>query len=242
MWSSIARRALLSGIDMLLPPACLLCGQVMPPARDKVFLCRACLAGMLPPGPGHCPRCARPHPNADMRHLCGPCLLRPAVFSTVYAARRYEGAARDAVHRLKFRDQLALAAPLGLLLNRTLGRRRDDFLPHCIVPVPLHPRRLRKRGYNQALEIARPVARRMQVPLNTGLLTRTRSTDPQQELPAAARRGNVRNAFALASSVEGMKILLIDDVMTTGETAWECCRTLQSGGAAQIRVAVFARA
>jgi ComF family protein len=233
---------LLSGIDMLLPPACLLCGQLIPPAREGIFLCSACLTGMPPIAPGHCPRCARPYPHATMNHLCGPCLKRPIAFTAANAARRYEGVARDAVQRLKFRGRLDLAAPLGQLLDQALVRNQEGFLPHCIVPVPLHPRRLRQRGYNQALEIARPVARRMQVQLDSRLLARIRPTDPQQELPAAARRSNVRHAFTLTKSPAGQRVLLIDDVMTTGETAWECCRILRAGGAAQIRVAVFARA
>jgi ComF family protein len=224
---------------MLLPPACLLCGQLL---RSKKSFCSTCLADMTPLGPAHCPCCAQPYPVGSSSHLCGTCLKRPPAFSAVHAARIYQGATREAIQRLKYRNQLALAKPLGQLLGDAVIQESEVFSPNCIVPVPLHPRRLRKRGYNQACEIARPLARQLEVPLDLRLLQRIRHTPPQQELPAASRRSNLRNAFALTSSAAELCILLVDDVMTTGETVRECCRTLRAGGATEVQVAVFGRA
>jgi ComF family protein len=235
-------RALTASVDLLLPPACLLCGRLMTSSEGNAPFCPACLNGMPPLGSAHCPCCARPYPAATSIHLCGTCLERPPAFSVVHAAGLYQGAAKDAVHRLKYRNQLTLAKPLGQLIGRTVGQGGAGFLPHCIVPVPLHPRRLRKRGYNQALELARPLARQLKAPLETGLLQRVRHTPPQQELTAAARNGNVHRAFALTASAAQLTILLVDDVMTTGATARECSRVLRAGGAAEVRVAVFGRA
>lgn len=241
MWSSF-NRALAACVDLLLPPACLLCGQALTSDQGKSPFCGTCLAGMPPLSPAHCPCCAQPYPATTSRHLCGTCLKRPPAFSTVHAASIYQGMAKEAVHRLKYRGQLTLAKPLGQLIGLTFVQCGRPFLPHCIVPVPLHPRRLRQRGYNQALEIARPLARQMEIPLDLRLLQRIRQTTPQQGLPAAARRRNLRRAFTLASSAAGLKILLVDDVMTTGETVRECSRTLRAGGAAEVQVAVFGRA
>jgi ComF family protein len=184
-------------------------------------------------------------PYLSGRHaasLSGTCLKRPPAFSAVHTASIYLGVVKEAVHRLKYRNQLTLANPLGQFLGQTVIQDGGAFFPHCILPVPLHPRRLRQRGDNQALEIARPVARRLEVPLDTRLLQRIRQTPPQQGLPAAARRSNLRNAFALASSAADLRILLVDDVMTSGETVRECCRTLLAGGAEEVQVAVFGRA
>lgn len=238
MWTRFSR-ALATCVDLLLPPACLLCGQ---PLTSKKPFCSTCLAGMMPLGPAHCPCCAQPYPTGSSNHLCGTCLRRPPAFSVVHAARIYQGVTKEAILRLKYRNQLTLAKPLGQFLGQAVIQGREAFLPHCIVPVPLHPRRLRKRGYNQACEIARPLARQLEVPLDIRLLQRIRHTPPQQELPAASRRSNLRNAFTLTSSAAELSILLVDDVMTTGETVRECSRTLRAGGATEVQVAVFGRA
>jgi ComF family protein len=110
------------------------------------------------------------------------------------------------------------------------------------VPVPLHPNRLRQRGYNQALEVARPIAQQLNVSIDTGLLQRIRKTPPQQGLSAIERRSNLRNAFDLTTTPSVRRILLVDDVMTTGETVRECCRTLRAGGVREVQVAVVGRA
>jgi ComF family protein len=196
---------------------------------------------MSPLGPAHCPCCAQPYPAGSSNHLCGTCLKRPPAFSAVHAARIYQGAAKEAIQRLKYRNQLALAKPLGQLLGQAVIQESEGFFPNCIVPVPLHPRRLRQRGYNQAFEIARPLAKQLEAPLDIRLLQRIRHTPPQQELPAASRRSNLRNAFALTASAAELSILLVDDVMTTGETVRECGRTLLAGGATEVQVAVFGR-
>ncbi|NOR49989.1 MAG: ComF family protein, partial [Desulfuromonadales bacterium] len=148
----------------------------------------------------------------------------------------------DAVQRLKYRNQVTLARPLGQLLGKVVEEAGSDFGPDCIVPVPLHPNRLRQRGYNQALEVARPIAQQLNVSIDTGLLQRIRKTPPQQGLSAIERRSNLRNAFDLTTTPSVRRILLVDDVMTTGETVRECCRTLRAGGVREVQVAVVGRA
>jgi ComF family protein len=146
------------------------------------------------------------------------------------------------IHRLKYRNQLILAEPIGKLLGNTLTKKLVDFHPDLIIPVPLHITRLRQRSYNQALEIARPLAHQSGIPLDTATLLRIRATSPQQGLSAEDRRKNLRQAFKVSSSIAGKRVLLIDDVLTTGETARACSKALVAAGANEIRVVVFGRA
>lgn len=241
MWARF-RQDLAACIDLLLPPACILCGQLLPTGRNAQSFCQDCLANMPALGAARCTCCAQPFPNASSNHLCGTCLKRPPAFAMVHAAGLYQNSIKDAVQRLKYRNQLTLAKPLGNLLGKTVKAAASNFAPDCIIPVPLHPDRLRQRGYNQALEVARPIALLMDAPLNLSLLQRRRKTHQQQGLTAAERRRNLQNAFILASAAPPLKVLLIDDVMTTGETVRECSRTLLAGGITEVQVAVVGRA
>ena len=231
-----------ASIDLLLPPVCLLCGELLPTDHSAQSFCQDCSANIPPLGAAHCSRCAQPFPDSTSIHLCGNCLKRPPSFSIVYVAGLYQGGIKDAVHRLKYRNQISLARPLGQLLGKVIEAAEGDFVPDCIVPVPLHLDRLRQRGYNQALEVARPIAKQLSAPVDTGLLQRIRKTPPQQGLSAIERRSNLRNAFDLTLAPSAQRILLVDDVMTTGETVRECCRTLLAGGVREVQVAVVGRA
>lgn len=241
MWASL-RRALSASIDLFLPPACLLCSQPLPPASEPQSFCTSCRSDLPPLGKSYCSRCAQPFNGSASKHLCGTCLKRTPAFSRVHAACSYQGSVKEAIHHLKYRDQVILAQPLGQLLLSTAEASITSFKPDCIIPVPLHTSRLRSRGYNQALEIARPLAHKLRVPLDTGLLQRTRKTRQQQGLSAIERRDNLRNAFTLTKATSARKVLLVDDVMTTGETVRECCRVLCKGGISEVQVAVIGRA
>jgi ComF family protein len=241
MWTSF-RRALSASIDLFLPPACLLCGQLLPPGSDPQSFCSSCQTAMPPLVNSHCSRCAQPFPASPSKHLCEACLKRPPAFSMVHAACTYQDRVKNAIHHLKYRNQVNLAQPLGQLLSKTVSAAENGFIPDCIIPVPLHPSRLRERGYNQALEISRPLAHTMQIPIDSRLLQRIRKTPQQQGLSAAERRKNLHNAFALTATPAASKILLVDDVMTTGETVRECCRVLLHGHIAEVQVAVIGRA
>lgn len=241
MWHRL-HRELAACLNLLLPAACLLCDRLLPTDSEAQSLCHDCLADMPPLGPAYCSCCAQPFPKATTTHLCGTCLTRPSLFSKVHAVGLYQDNLKEAVHRLKYRDQLSLAKPLGQLLGKVVASAEDAFTPDLIVPVPLHPRRLRQRGFNQALEIARPISRLFNSTLDHSLLQRVLDTQQQQGLSSKQRRGNLRNAFTLAAEARELKILLIDDVMTTGETVRECCRALVSGGISEVQVAIVGRA
>jgi ComF family protein len=150
---------------------------------------------------------------------------------------------REALHAFKFRGRRALAAPLGDLLVEAMGGRLPAGVPALLVPVPLHPRRERERGFNQASLLARRVGRAWRVPVRDDVLVRAVATPSQTELDAAARRANVREAFRLrrADLIAGRHVLLVDDILTTGATLSECARCLREGGAATVGALTVAR-
>jgi ComF family protein len=213
----------------LLGQDCLLCGAA---SRDAL-LCDGCNADLPWLGEA-CPQCAGPSGGDGP---CGACLARPPAFDATVAAWRYEFPVDRLVHALKYGRRLALAELFGQALAPRVGDRRID----AVVPMPLAPRRLAERGFNQALEIARWVAKRTGIRLEPQLAERIRDTAPQTDLPHAARAANVRGAFACAAALAGQAIAVVDDVMTTGATAEELARTLKRAGAARVESWVVAR-
>lgn len=184
-----------------------------------------------------CARCALPLPRAG---VCGRCQRRSPAFDTARAVFEYQPPLDALVKRLKFHGDLHFARLLGELMAEDLAEAAEP-LPEVIVPVPLHAMRVRERGYNQALELARPVARRLRVPLDWRHVIRTRATDPQTDVPAGLRASNVRNAFAVLPGLEARRVAIVDDVMTTGHTLNALAKTLRGAGVREIRVWVCAR-
>jgi len=172
--------------------------------------------------------------------VCGRCGDRPP-FAATRAAYLYAPPLDRLVQELKFAGRLGHARLLGELLAAHL-QAVGTPPPEMVIPVPLHPRRLRTRGYNQARELARPVARRLDVPLCAHAARRLRDTAAQSDLDAAARRRNVRGAFAVDAGVAGRRVALVDDVVTTGNTVTELARALVAAGAERVEVWCLARA
>jgi ComF family protein len=200
----------------------------------REILCAECDAELPRLGAGLCPRCALASPGAS---LCGRCLAQPPHYDATVAALAYSFPADILVHALKFRGELALAPLLGrLLAERIPGSQRPDL----VVPVPLSARRLRERGYNQAMEIARRAAP-AGVRLDAHLCTRSRDTPAQVGLPLEERARNVRGAFRCERALDGATVAVVDDVMTTGATLDEVAATLKRAGAARVVNWVVAR-
>jgi ComF family protein len=188
-------------------------------------------------------RCDLPFAAVDGGdHLCQSCLLDPPPFLWAKSAGLYEATLRRAVHKFKYEGDFNLDRPLAALMEDAMQGLLEDYRPDLLLPVPLYLTRLRQRNYNQALLLARALGRSWQLPVASRLLLRIRPTPPQIGLKAAQRRRNLRGAFCLSRSLQGERVLLIDDVMTTGATARECARTLLDGGAGEVAVAVLARA
>jgi ComF family protein len=228
-------------IDLLFPPACPLCGSESG-GRPPFYFCPDCLSGIHPLGSPCCPRCALPYTTEEgSDHLCESCLRDAPPFSRVVALGIYEETLRTAVQRFKYEGAIVLDRPLAGLLATVL-ERDGPFRPDLLIPVPLHHSRLRERTYNQALLLARVLGRRWRQPVLPRLLVRSRPTPQQQGLKAEVRRQNLKGAFALNRQLNGERVLLIDDVVTTGATVRECSRVLLEGGAGEVVVAVLARA
>nr|WP_041603851.1 ComF family protein [Thioflavicoccus mobilis] len=224
-------------LDWLLPPTCALCGATGLPGLD---LCAGCLAE-LPHNRVACSRCAQPlSPGQVDGATCGSCQRHPPPFAAAHAAFRYEGPLHTLVAGAKFRGRTNLVRLLGTCLLRALVEQ-GAARPELIVPVPLHTARLRERGYNQALEIARVPGRALGLPIDVRSCARVRATAPQMGLERAARRRNVRGAFRVTSALAVRHVALVDDVVTTGQTAAELAKTLRRAGVARVDLWAVAR-
>ncbi|HEU0195720.1 MAG TPA: ComF family protein [Nevskiaceae bacterium] len=220
---------------LLAPGRCLLCNAPLFQTDGRV--CPACLADL--PWLRHaCPRCAVARPDAT---LCPACAVHPPSQDSAWAAFRFHEPVRAAILALKYNAGFAQARWIGAAMADALGQRNAP-LPECLLPVPLHATRLRRRGYNQALELARVIGHQLGIPVDWQALRRTRSTTDQIGQDRAARRRNLRGAFTAAPTLTGRHIALVDDVMTTGSTLAELAACCRAAGARQIEVWAAARA
>lgn len=221
--------------DWLFPPTCLLCQDPGTPGRD---LCQRC-ADSLPYHHNACPRCglALAGPIAG---CCGHCQTHPPAFDATFALFRYEEPARHLIHALKFRANYPCARLLGQLMAEALSDLAER--PGRLIPVPLHPKRYRERGFNQAAEIARGISRQLQIPVELNCCARTRATPPQTELPARERLRNLRKAFRIVTIPQASHVAIVDDVVTTGTTVNELAKVLRAAGIERIDVWACARA
>jgi len=220
----------------LWPRNCLLCTSA---AHTNQDLCPPCAAA-LPRPANACPCCAAK--SSDPGIPCGECQKRPPHYAFARAAFVYASPIDRLVQNLKYHQRLELSRVLGGYLANAVTSFGDE-LPDVVVPVPLHPSRLRERGFNQSLEIARFVADTHRLPLDYRHVRRIRPTAPQAELPREQRRKNVHGAFETDKNVfAGKRVAIVDDVMTSGHTANALASTLLRNGAAEVRVWVVARA
>ncbi|MDJ0807585.1 MAG: ComF family protein [Gammaproteobacteria bacterium] len=223
--------------DILYPRRCLLCGA---PGSQGRELCTGC-AKDLPLNHHPCAICALPLPaNAPLGTICGGCSRQKPVFERCYAALLYDDTTGMLISRLKFNRRLNHAGLLAGLLGEYLEQHQAP-LPELILPVPLHSRRLRERGYNQALEIGRHLGRHFGLPLSSDRCSRIKSTPAQTGLERKQRQKNLRQAFRLNDSVRGTHIALLDDVVTTGSTVTELAKLLKRSGASRVDVWAVAR-
>jgi ComF family protein len=225
--------ALLQLLNRRLARACLLCGT----QAGAPVVCADCGDDFLPAARARCARCAAALPQAAP--ACGRCLREAPHFDATFALADYAPPLDGVIAALKFGHRLELAAALGALL--AARARALAFGRALIAPVPLAFERQSERGFNQALEIARVAARELALPLAAGTLARVKHAPPQEALGLAARRRNVRGAFAVAGAVAGRHVVVVDDVMTSGATLDEIARVLKAAGAARVTNLVVAR-
>lgn len=236
-------------IGWLYPPRCRFCGDRLP-GRDEDCFCIRCLGQIRVVEHPYCTICGRPFLDAGGDdHLCGACLSGPPNFAGARAWACYprEEIAghplRVVVHQFKYGRKVSLGKPLG----RLMAHASKGFLGECavdtVLPVPLHPKRLRWRGFNQSVLLAKEVSRAISIPMDSFTLYRVRETAPQTQLDEEKRKKNVRGAFSLRPEkpVKGKRLLLVDDVYTSGATVNECSRILKQAGAREVFVLTLAR-
>lgn len=231
-------------VRFLWPTSCVHCGTTLTDDPVRLF-CRGCWTTIWPLSGARCARCDRPFASPaatshSPRHVCQSCTQRPPSYTRAWTLYPYMPPLQDAIRLLKYRGKVALAPALAHLIV--------DALPaiepvDCIMPVPLHPRRLREREFNQALLLADVVARRWQIPVSCTNLIRVVPSAPQTTLSRTHRLRNLRGAFAVRhpDAVRDQRILLIDDVWTTGATMNECAKTLRKAGSGHVFALTLAR-
>jgi len=204
----------------------------------NVWLCDDCLEQIPRVNPPFCTRCGNP---VTAGSLCVRCQTAPMQIEHIRSAVYFGGALRQAVHQFKYQGCTALAKPLSKLMVESW--RQDPMSVDLVVPVPLHTTRLRERGYNQAALLAQEMARQVELTIDEQTLVRQRATSPQVELNAKQRKQNVSNAFQCSSDgLAGARVLLVDDVCTTGATLEACTMALHTGGVRSVQSLTLARA
>lgn len=219
------------GALRLLEQDCLLCAA----GSADNLLCDACAADLTRLDKCGCPRCAVPTPLGE---ICGHCLAEPPHFDATLAAYRYEFPVDKLIQSFKYGHRLAL----GMYFGQQLADISRHIVADVIIPLPLHPLRLRERGFNQALELARPISAALKLPIDMTGCTRIRNTPAQANLEWRNRTKNMRGAFHCTRDYTGKRVILVDDVMTSGASLDECARTLKLHGATAITLVVVARA
>jgi ComF family protein len=236
-------------LDWLYPPRCRYCKESIV-GQDEECFCPNCRRKIRLVSHPLCATCGRPFlDSSGDDHLCGACLIRDPYFALARAWACYpreesdEHPLREVVQRFKYGRKVSLGKPLGRWMARGCFAFFQGWPLDVVIPVPLHPKRLRWRGFNQSVILAREVGRLWGFPMDPWMLLRSRETPPQTELSEEERRRNVRRAFSLnpAKSVRGKNVLLVDDVYTSGATVNECSRTLVRAGAKEVRVLTLAR-
>jgi len=214
----------------ILPIPCRLCGA---PSKHHA-LCKDCIKE-LPLLESACPRCAMPTTRSQ---LCGQCLTKPPVQDLSFSLFRYQDPIKRLIADFKYHDTLHLSSLFSHLMTQQLAHR---VLPQCLIPIPLHPKRLRQRGYNQSSELAKDLSKQLNISYSNQYLNRIIDTAPQASLPFKQRKKNIQHAFSLMNSNIPSHIALIDDVLTTGHTANAAAKILKQGGAEIIEVWTIAR-
>lgn len=236
MWNALIRQSLIANLfNILYPAKCPSCGN-SPDVFSYSPICSSCWSGIKKYTGPSCSVCALPL-SSEYGRVCGQCLKKPPPFSRVITYGLYEGIMREAISQLKFCGLRRLSSPLASLLTGF-----DLPAVDGVVPVPLTIKRLRERGFNQSLLIARIISKKIGVPLLMDILVKKKETPPQIGLSAKERLLNLKNAFEVKGNIKSLRLLLVDDVMTTGATLTECSKQLMKSGAEEIIVLTLARA
>ena len=236
-------------IDLIYPPRCSICEKFLWKNRankdqQELLFCKPCFDGFSEISSPLCLTCGMPFASeVEEDHLCEDCLRKRPFYDTARAPYLYEGGIMEAIHQFKYAGKSHLAKSLGRLITSSARKWVDRTNGYLMMPVPLHPKRLRERGFNQSLVLARYAAPLLGAELDFLSLRRIRYTRPQTGLKITERKKNVRRAFEIVDrmAVKGRTILLVDDVTTTGNTLNECARMLKRAGSKEVFCLTLAR-
>jgi ComF family protein len=216
----------------LFSQSCMLCAAA---DGDSLGVCEACLNDLPWHKTPHCPQCALPSIDSL---ICGHCLRSPPAFDATHAVFRYDYPLDGMLQRYKYNHLLNMAETFGELMAQSMAPashpRNLRAVPDIIIPMPLHPRRLQERGFNQAVEIARIVGKKLKLEVDSQSCSRIKLSPPQVSLPLKERVRNMRGAFACKSNLDGLRVALLDDVMTTGASLNELAATVKKAGAVHV--------
>ena len=230
--------------DLIFPPVCPICQTLFEEKGEDLSICPSCHKAIRPVRPPYCPRCGLPVPSGDgAGHLCGPCLQERWHFEIHRTSGLYEGTLKEAIHRFKYGGAFPLLRVFGDLLQPNLQALSQDYPVDVMIPVPLHIRRLRERGFNQALLLVKELSKRTGIPYEERALKKVKDTPVQIALKKRERRKNLKGAFQVKDqeAIQGKAVMLVDDVYTTGATVNECSRALLRAGARRVAVLTVAR-
>jgi ComF family protein len=231
-------------LNLIFPPVCPICKTLINGKGENLIICPDCRQAIRPVHPPYCPHCGLPYPaGTGEDHPCAPCLKEKWYFAIHRSCALYEGALKEAIHRFKYEGVFTLVRVFGDLLQPAFQILSRDYPADVMVPVPLHIRRLRERGFNQALLIVKELSKRTGIPYAERALKKIKDTPVQITLKRRERRKNLSRAFAVGDeeAIRGKVVVLVDDVYTTGATVNECSRVLLRAGAAQVAVLTVAR-
>ncbi len=226
---------------VFLHSSCVLCGGSV---SRSISLCESC-EGDFPILASACKQCGLPlFKVSEHDTVCGECLKTSSMIDYTLCLFHYQAPLDFLITTLKYKQQLSHAEILGQLLLTRLKQEKKGELPECIIPVPLHKSRLVKRGFNQSIEIARPVAKALKLTIDTKLVERNRKTSAQTDLNASQRRKNVKNCFEikLQKAINYDHVVIVDDVVTTGSTINELAKLLKQSGVKKVGVWAISRA
>jgi ComF family protein len=237
-------KKILTGIaDVIFPPRCITCGNLLEQHGPLPF-CQLCMAGIHFIGSPLCSRCGTPFPVTEGEdHLCGDCLMTERPYAVARSVGRYEETLLTAIHLFKYRGKTGIGEVMGKIMADFAAGIWDMKIFERILPVPLHRKRLRERGFNQAVILAREISKRFALPLDFTSFRRDLFTPPQVGLGRKERSANVHGSFTVAhpERIAGRRVLLVDDVYTTGSTLTECARVLIRAKAEAVAVLTLAR-
>ena len=223
--------------SICLPRFCSICQQT---TGTSLAICEDCYS-LLKFNTYSCSVCAIPLPETAKSMTCGACQQQPPSFDQTIGLFHYQSPVRQLIQGLKFNHKLVIADMLGQIMADHIQQHQTN-LPDCIIPVPLANKRLRQRGFNQSVELARPISRQLGIAVDWKLVSRIRDTGTQTRLNLKARRNNVKDAFLVNTKPAYRHVAILDDVMTTGATCNELARCLKKSGIKQVDVWCLARA